>query len=694
MARSRRPASAPAGLAAPAAAPATAPAAPVAPLTAGRKRLFWGVTLLLPVVFFALLEGGLRLGSYGGDYPLFVPLDRGADSAADSVGGILYPNHDVATRYFAGGFVPNPNADFFAAEKPARGLRVVVQGESSAAGYPFYRGASFPQVLRRLLRTAYPDRTVEVVNTAMAAVNSYTLLDFADEVVAVRPDAVLIYTGHNEFYGALGAASSERFGSPGLVRLYLRLRRFRTVQLLRTTVARVQRAAAPASPAAGTGRPSSTLMAAMVGQQSVPLGSETYQLALRQFEENLDALLARYQAEGIPVYIGTLASNEADQRPFVVAHVDGQGDHGAAIAAAAGQVRAGQTATAVAALCALAGQDSLAADVPFALGRILLATGDTTAAAAALRRARDLDALRFRAPAAFNGVIRRVAAARGAHVVESEAAFRSASPGGVVGRSLMLEHLHPTLDGYALLADTFLDALIAEGAFGPQQRAVPPGRSLTLITPPDSLAGLLRISLLTQSWPFRADEEQRVDTAGVAPFVLAQARAALRGDDWLGSVSALAAWYGEQGDAAHARQAYLAAAMAYPFLPAAHVAWANFEMAQVTSGADPSRLDDAANLYDVALALDPANAEASMMLGALRLQAGDAAGAVPLLERAAGGASPPEQALYNLAGAYATLGRWDDAGRVAARLTQANPRNAQFQQFATAIQRRTLRVGA
>ena len=691
MARSRPRASAPLPTQSTAAAPdaeapsAEAPPSP-APLSAGRKRLFWAVTLLLPVLFFGALEGGLRLAGYGGDYPLFVPLG--------GTGKVLYPNHDVAERYFAGDFVPNPNADFFAAEKPAAGFRVVVQGESSAAGYPFYRGASFPQVLSRLLRTAYPDRTVEVVNTAMAAISSYTLLDFADEIIAVKPDAVLIYTGHNEFYGALGAASAESFGrSPGIVRAYLRLRRFRTVQLLRNGVASVQRALAPEAPRAADGRPSSTLMATMVGQQSVPMSSETYRLGLRQFEENLDALLARYQAAGIPVYVGTLVSNERDQRPFVVARTDGQPDHTAAITAAEAQVRAGQTAAGVAALRTLARQDTLAADAPFALGRALLAQGDTAAAAVQHRRARDLDALRFRAPTAFNAVIRRVAARRGAVVVETEAAFQRASPGGVVGRSLMLEHLHPNLDGYALLADTFLDALIAEGAAGPQQRPVPPGRSLTLITPMDSLAGLIRIELLTRSWPFRADELLPVDLGTVPPYVAQQAQAVLTGADWLPTATSLATWYTEQGDVRNARTAYHAVAQAYPFLGAAYVAWGNFEMAQVTSGADPSRLDDAVNLYEVALAVDPAEAQASMMLGALRLQAGDAAGAVPLLEQAAAGPSPPTQALYNLAGAYATLGRWDDAGRIAARLTASNPDDQTFARFAAAIQSRTLKLG-
>ncbi len=666
------------------------PDAPAAPISAGRKRLFWGITLLLPVLFFVLLEGGLRVGGYGGDYPLFVPL------ANDP--GILYPNHDVATRYFSGAFVPNPNADFFAADKPENGFRVIVQGGSSAAGYPYYRGASFPQVLQRLLKTAYPERTIEVVNTAMAAVNSYTLLDFADEIVAQKPDAVLVYAGHNEYYGALGAASSESFGkSPGLVRAYLRLRRFRTVQLVRATLARVQRAAAPEAPAAGDGQPSSTLMAAMVGEQSVPLGSETYERGLRQFEDNLGRLLARYQAAGIPVYVGTLASNEADKRPFVVAHAASDPETPEArarkVEAAVGQVRAGQGAAGIAALRALAQSDTLAADAPWALGRALLAAGDTVQAKTALRRARDLDALRFRAPSAFNDVIRRVAAAHGATVVETEAAFDAASPGGIVGHGLMLEHLHPNLDGYALMADTFLDALVAAKAAGEVQRPVPYGRSLTLITPMDSLAAMIRMELLTRSWPFGPGEELTVDLSSVPPFVAEQAQAVLQGADWLTAATGLAEFYAGQNDVEEARTAYHAVAQAYPFLAPAYVAWGNFEMTQVASGVDPSRLDDAAGLYAYALALDPAEAQASMMLGALRLQAGDAAAAVPLLERATAGDAPPSQALYNLAGAYATLGRWDDAGRVAARLAQADPGNAQVQAFADAVRRRTLRLG-
>ena len=45
-------------------------------LSPAKRRAFWIATALLPVAFFLLLEGGLRLFGYGGSYPLFVEAKR------------------------------------------------------------------------------------------------------------------------------------------------------------------------------------------------------------------------------------------------------------------------------------------------------------------------------------------------------------------------------------------------------------------------------------------------------------------------------------------------------------------------------------------------------------------------------------------------------------------------------------------
>ncbi len=52
---------------------------------------------------------------------------------------------------------------------------------------------------------------------------------------------MLIYSGHNEFYGSLGVGSTERIsGNPGLVNMVISLRELRLVQLLTACYEKVE----------------------------------------------------------------------------------------------------------------------------------------------------------------------------------------------------------------------------------------------------------------------------------------------------------------------------------------------------------------------------------------------------------------------------------------------------------------------
>ncbi|MCW8865396.1 MAG: hypothetical protein OQK22_10920, partial [Colwellia sp.] len=166
-----------------------------------KTRLYQLIALAIPFAFFALLEGGLRFFDYGREMPLFMdyPGEKNANAPK-----YLLPRPDVVKRYFPeGSAAPSVTIEtnFFLKEKPENGLRIVVQGGSTAAGFPFGYGASIAGMLDYRLKQSFPDRTVEVINTALAAVNSYTILDFVDEIIEQQPDAVLIYAGHNEYYG-------------------------------------------------------------------------------------------------------------------------------------------------------------------------------------------------------------------------------------------------------------------------------------------------------------------------------------------------------------------------------------------------------------------------------------------------------------------------------------------------------------
>jgi lysophospholipase L1-like esterase len=469
-----------------------------------RRRILLGITLAFPWLLIALLELVLRVAGYGDTYPLFVAVPDHPE--------YLVPNQEVAKRYFGNGpFVPKPQLDFFRAQKDPSVLRIVFQGESSARGFPYGHGGAPSRMLEERLQTAFPDRQIEVVNTALTAVNSYTLLDQADEIIAQRPDAVVIYTGHNEYYGVFGAGSPHPVRQRWMVRAYLALRTFRTFQLVANALSR---AATPnASPTDDAPR---TVMQLMAGDQLVPLASPRYEEGLAQFRANLDALLSRYAAHHIPVFIGTVASNERDQRPFVGtprAGADSAAWYRAWHSSIDALRRADSTGAEQSAMAAMR-TDSSAADAFYLAATLRAARGDFAAAHDLYRAAKERDQLRFRAPEAINKIIHDVAAARAAHVVETQSALERAAPHGVIGRTLMLEHLHPNVDGYFVIASTFYDALIGSGTLGrPSSGAdtsAADARRRVPITPVDSLAGLLHADRLTSGWPFLPKGVDRV----------------------------------------------------------------------------------------------------------------------------------------------------------------------------------------
>ena len=427
-------------------------------LELSRKRLwlFRTIAIILPVVLLLLLEGTLRLFHYGYDTSLFIEVPGNSD--------YLVFNPAASKRYFTDqGNATTGNREPFRKVKAPGTLRIFVLGESTTIGYPYFHNGSFHRWLQYRLMREFPDKKMEIVNIALTAVNSYTVLGFAREVVHYEPDAVLIYAGHNEYYGALGVGSTNRLGgSPTLVHTLLWLRQFRVVQLFAQGIGKLGRLFS-----SGVSKAGKTRMELMVGEQQITYGSSLFERGITQFRKNMDETLAIFHNEGIPVFISNVVSNLRDQHPFVSVAPDPASDDFSEATQAWGQ-------------------------------------GNFVAAKADFTRAKEQDALRFRAPEAIDSIIDQLSKKyENTHLVDTRAAFEAASDHGVVGNSLLLEHVHPNLMGYALLSDVFYRAL-------QQQGLIPPDTAENFrqllhdmpITRVDSLAGAYKIDNLKNNWPF------------------------------------------------------------------------------------------------------------------------------------------------------------------------------------------------
>ncbi len=429
------------------------------------RKWFYIFLILIPILFVVLLEMSLRFLNYGNDYTLFVPISKRFPDK-------LYINPNICKKYFSNlKNPPLPLADAIDKIKRINSYRIFVLGGSSAEGYPFVPNASFPRELKRRLELLYPDREIEVINCGMSAINSYTLRDFIPSIIKQNPDLVLIYAGHNEYYGALGVGSSGAvLPSRSLSNFYLWLKNFKITQLVENIVKTIiSLFKTPASE-----NNNSTLMETVIGQSLIPLNSNTYKKGLEQFKGNMSDIFSMLNDAKVPVIIGDLICNKRDFKPF--------------------ESRS---------------EDNLpTADSIFNLAVQSLKSNNLEHAKKLFEEARDLDELRFRAPSDINRIIVELGKQFNVPVVKIDSLFDSNSTYGITGNNLIVDHLHPNLDGYKLLAKSFYGKMVVANCLPQNPLNVSIERQDSILnayyplTGLDSTLGKIEIERLTNNFPF------------------------------------------------------------------------------------------------------------------------------------------------------------------------------------------------
>ncbi len=406
---------------------------------------------LVPLLLLTLVELGLRLVGSGYPAGFFVPV---AGQPAKMT------NHRFGWRFFPPAIARSPVAGRLADRKPGRSYRIFVLGGSAAMGTP-ESAFGFGRVLEILLEERHPDTDFEVVNAAMAAINSHVVLEIARDCVRGRPDLFAVYLGNNEVVGPYGPGTV--FAPPGAglpaIRLGLGLRRLRGGQLLARGLAAVRRR--PAAPRRWRGME-------MFLDRRVPADDPRLERTYERLGHNLNAIAGLAARAEAPLLLATVAVDLRDTPPFASAHRDGLSEDElaewrAAIERGDRLASAGRIAEAVDELETALGIDDRHAELHFRAGHLRLLAGDVDRARHHLSRARDLDTLRFRADTRVNETIRRVAAAAPGVVrlVDAERRLAEApeSRSGLAGSELFWEHVPLRFLGNYRLAEAFLDQL-------------------------------------------------------------------------------------------------------------------------------------------------------------------------------------------------------------------------------------------
>jgi tetratricopeptide (TPR) repeat protein len=467
-------------------------------LSKKRIILFKGISIILvPLLILFLLELCLRIFNYGDNYSLFIAYKGNKD--------YLVFNPDASKKFFTEQQIATKgNSEIFKKKKDNNTLRIFVLGESTTIGYPYFHNGSFHRWLQYRLIHTYPDKNFEIINLSLTAVNSYTVLSFAKELVNYEPDAVLIYTGHNEFYGALGAASTQNLGSnPHIINFILGLRDLRLTQLIINTYTGIKKYFGTAGLKSGGDR-----MQLMVAKQEIPYRSDLYEKGVIQFRNNMDAIMNLFSKRHIPLFVSSLVSNEKDLKPFISFMPDSIKFPGFKLNYTLG-------------LKFFKNEDFNASEIYFKkadqvyssnalcnfyLGWLANKKSDFARAKKCFLKAKDLDGLRFRAPEQFNEILARLSDKYpNAHLVDTRVAFEANADHHIIGDELTVDHVHPDLKGYAIMSDVFYEAIKKYHVVPPTNGNDITFKQLLQKMPPnvvDSLGGIYRVLNLKKRWPY------------------------------------------------------------------------------------------------------------------------------------------------------------------------------------------------
>jgi tetratricopeptide (TPR) repeat protein len=470
-----------------------------------KKRIFTLILVILPLVFLLLMEGVLRVFNYGGSPDLFVLQTTGEQSE-------YVLNENFTKRYFfqKGIHTPVPLSQRYPARKDTATLRIFCLGASTTQGFPFPPNGAYPALLQNILSSAMPKKKIQVLNCGITAITSHSVLDMEREILQkYQPDLLVIYTGHNEFYGVFGQASTlALFRNRTLLQGFLRMQRCRLVLLLRNVINDLF----GKTIGRGMQHESNTLMSIMAKDISIDYKGKVFLRTEDQYEKNLVELCVLAKKHHTDMMLCNLIDNEKDLPPFRSKHAssfteqDSAGWHESMQRALDFQ-NTSQYKNAISEYTNALALDSLYALTHYKLAQCYYVLNEYENARTHFILAKDYDAIRFRAPSSFNKLIAQVAYEQHVPVIDVKRAFDERSTGRIPGKTLLYEHVHPNLQGYLLIAETIAEKMRETGTM-PMFTDLNPKESTTLklalrnITVLDLEVANYRIFRLMSQWPF------------------------------------------------------------------------------------------------------------------------------------------------------------------------------------------------
>jgi tetratricopeptide (TPR) repeat protein len=466
--------------------------------------LAYALMILFPVIFFAVVEGVLRVADLynpaGEADPFIGLLESHRVFLPDETRGVRYID-----RYRAQSF----NVQTFPMQKEQQTFRIFCLGGSAAYGYPFGAPVSFSRWMADACRTLWPGRRFEVINAAGMSYGSYRVRALVKEIVEYAPDLVVLYSGHNEFIEKefyIQSAATRLVGVRGF------LSKFHLYNFLKQTILGLSRKKQLSDASFDE------FGLHVSRRENVGWTAEERQTVLQKYHENIATITKMLKKEGVPMLLMVPAPNVGDWRPEHSVLTPSLTEESVAAWSCAyaegiGLQEKDRPREAIGSFERALAIDDRHAELHYRLGQCWEALGSHDQALACYQEALDRDDVPIRVNSFQRAALHGVAREERPFFADAWSELIAVAPSGIPGSNLFWDYCHLNVKGHQQVAALACSALVASGL---------------LPAPGDDLAALMR-------QPVRAWDLRVLGMADPDSFDL---RALPRGADglwWLGN---------------------------------------------------------------------------------------------------------------------------------------------------------------
>ena len=360
----------------------------------------------------------------------------------------------------------------FTVNKAEGTKRIFVLGGSTVQGRPYSTETAFSTWLQLRLQAAFPETNFEVVNVGAISYASYRLSKLLSEVMEHDPDAIVLYTGHNEFledreYGDLleaGPIGSWLSSMAGKIRMVSWLQeRFR----------------GPPEAVAEMPREVDARLDHIGGLEKYHRDAQWKAGVEHHFDQTLRDMVRRVKSARIPLWLCMPTCDLVNTPPFkleLAKDLSQQEQDDWQLAWQTANDDRLPTAQRLAACNRCLAIDAMDAGAHYIAGRLLYEEADPDNASRHLIAARDLDVCPLRATTAIEQSVIQIAAQEDIPLILTATLFdlRDAdgnrNADGIADPEFFVDHLHPSLTGHQALGKKIAEKMYQHGLFADLKR--------------------------------------------------------------------------------------------------------------------------------------------------------------------------------------------------------------------------------